>query len=172
MEHLVDIGLVRNIGTSNFTCRQLERISAKARFKPAVNQVEMHVLLQQHKQLEFCKAHDILLMGYRPLGNNSSPRRGKDTPDILKMPEILRIAEKHGATAAQVVLAWSLRRGICVIPKSTNPARVVENMKSVEFVDKLDEDDMKVIATLDRHIRTCGAGYYAGRPAEVFWDGE
>jgi len=172
MEHLVDIGLVRNIGTSNFTCRQLERILAHARIPPAVNQVEMHVLLQQNKQLEFCKAHDILLMGYRPLGNNSSPRRGKDTPNILLMPELVKIAEKHKATVAQIVLAWSLRRGICVVPKSSNPDRVTENMGCIAFIDKLDDDDIKIISSLDRHIRTCGPVYYCGRTAEEFWDGE
>jgi len=172
MEKLVDLGLVRNIGTSNFTCRQLERIFAKARIMPAVNQVEMHVLLQQKQQEEFCKAHDMVLMGFRPLGNNSSPRRGKDTPDILRMPEVLRIAEKHGATSAQVVLAWSMRRGISVIPKSITPERIKENMGCDAVVDKLDDDDMKAIAALDRHIRTCGPVYYAGRTEEDFWDGE
>jgi len=174
MERLVDEGLVRNIGTSNFTGRQLDTIIASARIKPAVNQVEFHLLLQQQKQREYCATHDIALMGYRPLGNNSSPRRGKDTPNILELPEVVAIAKRLGdrVTPAQVAIAWALRCGVIIVPKSTTPARIAENMGGADLVDKLTDEDMKTLATVDRHIRTCGAVYYAGRTAEEFWDGE
>jgi len=174
MERLVDEGLVRNIGTSNFTGRQLDEIIASARIKPAVNQVEFHPLLQQTKQREYCASHDIVMMGYRPLVNNSSPRRGKDTPNVLCLPEIIKIAQRIGdsVTPAQVIIAWALRCGVSVVPKSTNHDRIVENMGGINIVDKLTDDDMKTIASLDKHIRTCGPVYYAGRTAEEFWDGE
>ena len=172
MERLVDDGLVRHIGTSNFTCRQLDALLAHARIPPAVNQVEFHPLLQQRVQRAFCAAHGIALMGYRPLGNNSSPRRGADTPDVLQLPAVRAVAERHGATPAQAVLAWAVRAGVSVVPQSVHPARIAENMASLALADALDDDDIRAIDALDAHIRTCGSVYYVGRSESEFWDGE
>ena len=172
MEGLVDAGLVRNIGTSNFTCRQLAALCAGARIPPAVNQVEFHPLLQQRAQRAFCAAHGIALMGYRPLGNNSSPRRGAATPDVLRLPAVCAVAARHGATPAQTVLAWAVRAGVAVVPKSVHPARIAENMASLALVPALDADDLRALDALDAHIRTCGSVYYAGRSESEFWDGE
>jgi len=126
------------------------------------------------KQREYCASHDIVLMGYRPFVNNSSANRGKDTPDVLRLPEIINIAKRLGdsVTPAQVIVAWALRCGVCIIPKSTNANRIIENMNGAALVDKLTDEDMKTMASLDRHLRTCGHRYYAGRTAEEFWDGE
>ena len=172
MERLVDAGLVRQIGTSNFTCRQLAALLAGARIAPAVNQVEFHPLLQQRAQRAFCAAHGIALMGYRPLGNNSSPRRGAATPDVLQLPAVRAVAARHGATPAQAVLAWAVRCGVAVVAKSARPARIAENMASLALADALDADDLRALDALDAHIRTCGSAYYAGRSESEFWDDE
>eukprot|EP01105_Mastigella_eilhardi_P019607 TRINITY_DN462_c1_g3_i2.p2 TRINITY_DN462_c1_g3~~TRINITY_DN462_c1_g3_i2.p2 ORF type:complete len:313 (-),score=113.99 TRINITY_DN462_c1_g3_i2:30-968(-) len=170
MEKLVDEGLVRNIGVSNFTTVQLERLWREARIKPAVNQVEMHPLLQQAKLREYCRIRGIHVTAFSPLGSNDSPMRGQQFPNLLENPTILAVASKHGRTAAQVILRWGVQHGVTVIPKSVRKQRITENKQITDFT--LDADDMAAIAAEDKHARTCGAFFFNGKTSEEFWDNE
>jgi len=169
MERLVDAGLVRNIGVSNFSSAKLRRILAMARIPPAVNQVEMHPLLQQRPLREFCAAHGIAITAYSALGSLDSPFR-RDFPDLLADPRIGAIAAKHGRTPAQVLLRWALQLGVAVIPKSTNPERIAENIKLFDFA--LDDAEIATIATMDAHVRQGGYMFYGPGGEAEFWDGE
>lgn len=137
MEKLVDEGLVKDIGVSNFTIAHLETILKSCRIKPAVNQVELHPYLPQQALLDFCTKNGIHMTAYSPLGS------GKEGGP-LSNETIAKIAQAHSATPAQILLSWAIQRGTSVIPKSVNPSRIAENFKTIT----LSESDMKEIAKL------------------------
>lgn len=103
--------------------------------------------------LEFCKDNNIHLTAYSPLGSGdrSEEMKADNEPSLLENDTIKSIAEKHNASAGQILIKWTENRGTAVIPKSTNEGRIEENLKSAEI--KLDEEDLKQIAALDRHFR-------------------
>lgn len=155
MESLVDDGLVRAIGVSNFNIKRLQNLCNFARIKPAVNQVELHPYLPQEKLLSFCRSKNIVLQAYSPLG--STPKISSGRPRVIEDPTILRIAEKHSCTAAQVLLGWGLSRGTPVIPKTTNPDRCVNNMHPAQL-DQTDLDQINNITTRIRYLQPSWAG--------------
>ncbi|MEM9834405.1 MAG: aldo/keto reductase [Bacteroidota bacterium] len=153
MEVLEEQGLAKHIGVSNFSIKKLKDLKEQAKHQPEINQVEMHPLLQQPELLDYCQAENIHITAYSPLGSNDRPERLKKEDDInlLEEPTINQIAEKHGCSAAQVLLSWGIERGTSVIPKSVNPERIKQNLESANV--SLSEDDMQQIAQLDKHSR-------------------
>ncbi|KAI9183646.1 hypothetical protein H9P43_004564 [Blastocladiella emersonii ATCC 22665] len=128
MEALVDQGLVRHLGLSNVTLDHLKRIQQVARIPPTVVQNEMHPYLPQRDLVEYCHAHAIVPVAYSPLGSPSSVFTKDTAPKLLDDPMVKGIAERHACSPARVLLAWALQRGTAVIPKSTSPARLAENL--------------------------------------------
>lgn len=103
MENLVDIGLVKSIGISNFNSVQIEEILAVAEIKPVVNQVECSPALNQEKLREFCKERNIYITAYGPLGH---PNLHSQTPTYIFDATVQAIAKKYGKTSAQIVLRF------------------------------------------------------------------
>lgn len=135
-------GLVRQFGVSNFTVAQLgEAIRVAGSDAIATNQVELSPYLQNRKVADFAKANGVHITSYMTLAY------GK----VLADPALVSIAEKHGATTAQVALAWALQQGYSVIPSSTRRENLESNLKALELI--LDDDDMSRIAMLDRNER-------------------
>ena len=161
MEACVGAGLTRTIGVSNFSKKKLERLLQTARIKPAMNQVEMHPYLQQKALVKYCQEKGIHLTAYSPLGSGDRPERLKkeDDPSLSDNPTITEIAEKHGCSWAQVLIAWGINRGISVIPKSVNPERLKQNFEASEIT--LDADDMARIGELDLHFRFINGSTWA-----------
>ncbi|HEX7340330.1 MAG TPA: aldo/keto reductase [Rhodanobacteraceae bacterium] len=153
MEACVDAGLVRHVGVSNFSARKLQQLLDVARIAPAMNQVELHPYLQQDALLRFCATHGVGVTAYSPLGSGDRPKGMKTAgePVLLQDPVILALADKHGASAAQILIAWALQRGTSVIPKSVNAGRIAQNLAAAKIV--LDADDMRQLAALDCHRR-------------------
>lgn len=153
LEAAADVGLTKHIGVSNFSEKKLRELLEKAANRPEVNQVELHPLLQQKKLFSFCQANNIILTAYSPLGSGDrhNSMKGSDEPNLFEIPEIKSIAEKHGISAAQVLIAWHVNRDCSVIPKSANPKNIKSNFQAGSIV--LDADDMKLIAGLDRNKR-------------------
>ncbi|KAA8492537.1 Alcohol dehydrogenase NADP(+) [Porphyridium purpureum] len=143
MEALVDEGLARTIGLSNFNAKQVKEILLNVRkHRPAVLQNECHPFLQQRDLLDLCKGQNIVLQAYSPLGSGDRPwLRQPSDPELLQDQAIVRIAERHGKTPAQVVLRWQLERGVSVVPKTVNEGRLVENFNVCDF--RLSDDDMR-----------------------------
>ncbi|MFT3852877.1 MAG: aldo/keto reductase [Ilumatobacteraceae bacterium] len=137
-----DEGLVRSIGVSNFNADHLEAIIAATGVTPVVNQVELHPYLQQPALRAFHAEHGIATEAWSPLGQG----RG-----LLDDPTLADVAAAHGATPAQVALAWQLALGNVAIPKSVSPARIRENLEAVELT--LDAEDLARITALDRAAR-------------------
>ncbi|MEJ2871448.1 aldo/keto reductase [Actinomycetospora sp. OC33-EN08] len=127
----------RAIGVSNFRAGHLRRLLVLGGTMPAVNQVELHPHLQQHEMRALHAAHGIVTEAWSPLGRGA----------VLEEPALRGIAERLDATPAQVVLAWHLREGHVVIPKSDTPARIAENRAAADL--DLTDDDLAAIAALD-----------------------
>lgn len=103
MEKLVDAGLVKSIGVSNFNSEQVDRIIREGRIKPVTNQVECNPKLNQKKLTKFCKERNVYVVAYSPLGQ---PKPNEKVPEFLYSPKTEKIAKKHNKTAAQIVLRY------------------------------------------------------------------
>lgn len=137
---LQERGLVRAIGVSNFPAQQLAEVIEDTGVVPAIHQIELHPYFQQRELRGVHAEHGILTEAWGPLGQGKS--------DLLENPAVTAIAEAHGATPAQVVLAWHLAHGIVTIPKSVTPSRIVENLAAVELT--LTAEEVAAIDALDR----------------------
>ncbi|MEU3188606.1 aldo/keto reductase [Streptomyces sp. NPDC006923] len=142
LEKLLADGRTRAIGVSNFQPAHLRRLLDHSGIVPAVNQVELHPALQQSELRAFHAKHNIATEAWSPLAQGA----------LLKDEAIAAIAERHGKSAAQVVLRWHLQLGNIVIPKSVTPARIRENIDVFDFA--LAQDDIDAITALDRGMRT------------------
>ncbi len=131
-------GLLKHIGVCNFLPEHLTTLEKETGVMPEVNQIELHPLFPQVEQVEFDKAHGIITEAWSPLVRGG----------VLDDPVITQIAEKHGATPGQVVLAWDIAREILPIPKAASPVRQIENLGALDVT--LDADDVAAITALGR----------------------
>jgi alcohol dehydrogenase (NADP+) len=174
METLVDKGLCRHIGVSNFSIAKLQGLLDSGRRKPEMNQIELHPYLQQPDMLTFCRRSGIFVTAYSPLGSFDRPSELKapDEPVLLDDPTIAEVAERHGITPAQVLVSWAIQRGTVVIPKSIHPGRMKQNLDAAEIA--LTPEDMQTIAGLNRNRRYVNGEFWT-RPGSPYtlaslWD--
>lgn len=133
MEKLCETGKARAIGVSNWTIPGLQQLLGFAKIRPHVNQVEIHPFLPNNELIQFCFRHSILPAAFAPLGSqNQIPSTGEKVNENATLNSIAN----SGTTLAQVLIAWGLRRGYAVLPKSSNPIRIESNFKSIELSDK------------------------------------
>jgi len=161
MEELMDEGLVKQIGVSNFPVSLLHELMTRCRIPPAVNQVEAHPYLQQTRLLRYCEARGVHFQAYSPIG--SPGYIGDDEPRLLEDPTLFRIANSHNVSTATICIAWAIQRGTSVVAKSANAKRQAENLLPAMQHIHLSETEMKDIAELER-------GYRFFRP-EDWWGG-
>jgi D-xylose reductase len=154
LETLVDKGLTKSIGVSNFQGSLLIDVLRYARIRPAVLQVEHHPYLVQPVLLKLAKKEGIVVTSYSTFCAQSYVEfdwaKG-DNVELFKDNTIKSISSSHQKTPAQVVLRWCTQRGVAVIPKTNSPERLVENLNSGEF--DLTEEEIKAISALDRGLR-------------------
>ena len=141
-EKALESGKVRGIGVSNFNQNHLEKLLAAGGTVPALNQIELHPGLQQAEVRSFNAAHGIATEAWSPLA------RGKYNEE----PILIAIAEKYGKSAAQIIIRWHIELSNLVIPKSSHPDRLKENIDVFDF--SLSPEDMDAIASLDSGFRT------------------
>lgn len=151
MEELVDAGLVKSIGISNFNASQVKEICAMCRIRPVLNQVERHPYFDQNQLLEACAAEGIKLTAYCPLGSADNPGRKPTDPVLLEDKTLASIGEKYGKSAAQVAIRWQIQCDVSVVPKSVNPARIAQNLDVLDF--ELSKEDMEAIKGINRNWR-------------------
>merc|ERR1719369_1308646 len=149
MEEMVAKGKTKSIGLSNFNENQIDRILNVCKVKPANLQVEVHAYLSNKQLVDFCKDRNITVCAYAPLG---SPSRGFGASDsLLQDPLIIELSKAYNRSAGQILLRHLLQRGLIVIPKSGNPARIKENFSILDF--ELSSDDVEKIEKLDKGLR-------------------
>lgn len=143
MAALRETGKVRRIGVSNFPVALLRHAVEEVGAQVFCNQVEYHPLLSQAPVLDYLRPRGMLLVAYSPLGHGQ----------VLANAEVRRIAAKHGATAAQVALAWLLGQdGVAAIPKAGNMEHLRDNMAALDL--ELDPADRAALDRLAGHTRT------------------
>ena len=146
LEQLLADGKVRAIGVSNFMVEHLTSLLEHATVVPAVNQIECHPYFQQREVAAFDAEHGIVSQAWSPIGGITFYRDGNHT-STLDDPVIGDIAKAHRKTPAHVMLRWGLQHGRSVIPKSTKPSRIAENIDVFDF--ELSADQMTAIDDLD-----------------------
>lgn len=146
LETLLEQGKVRAIGVSNFMVEHLNRLLEKATVVPAVNQIEVHPHFQQRRVQALSAERGILTQAWSPIGGITFYRDGNHG-STLEDPVIGRIAQAHGKSPAQVMLRWHLQQGRSVIPKSTKPHRIAENLDVFDF--DLSADELAAVDALD-----------------------
>ncbi|HMI33284.1 MAG TPA: aldo/keto reductase [Propionibacteriaceae bacterium] len=146
LETLLAHGKVRAIGVSNFMVDHLTRLLDRASVVPGVNQIEVHPYFAQRDVQALNAEHGILTQAWSPIGGITFYRDGKHS-STLQDPVIGDIAKTHGKTPAQVMLRWHLEQGRSVIPKSTKPQRIAENIEVFDF--ELSAEELAVIDALD-----------------------
>jgi diketogulonate reductase-like aldo/keto reductase len=120
----------------------LDELLAVAEIVPAVNQIEFHPYLQSRTLVEYCRAQKIQVEAWSPL------MKGRE---LLSDPTLVKIAQAHRKTVAQIVLRWEIQSGIVTIPKSVHRERIVENAAIFDF--SLSDAEMKQVDALDKNTR-------------------
>jgi 2,5-diketo-D-gluconate reductase A len=141
LEEIYRSGRARAIGVSNFEPHHLRRLLTETTVVPAVNQIEVHPWLANDAVRAVDAEHGIVTEAWSPLGRGA----------VLQDPTIVRIADEHGKTPAQVVLRWHIERGDVVFPKSVTASRIEENFQLFDF--ELTEANLSDITALDRGER-------------------
>lgn len=136
MEELYKAGKIRAIGVSNFLPHHMRVITENCEIKPMVNQLELHIGYMQQYAVDHCRANDIHVQAWSPIG------RGRLNEDET----ILRFAKKYGVSPQKLMLRFLVQQGISVIPKANNPVNMKNNMDIFDFV--ISDDDMSYLLTL------------------------
>lgn len=149
MQDLVAKGMVKSIGVANFSVMMLQDLLTYAQIKPVINQVELHPYNTQENLIAYCKHHQIVMTAYSPLGTPGELK--KSDPVLLQDPVLIKIAQKHQKSIAQILIRWANQRLTVVIPKSINPQRIKENISVFDFA--LSSEEMQQISSLNRNYR-------------------
>lgn len=136
---------VRAIGVSNFMVPDLTTLLETAQVTPAVNQIELHPYFQQPEVVALGRKQGIIPQAWSPIGGIVDYGGGATSP--LRDPVITEITQRHGKSAAQVMLRWHVQHGVQAIPKSVRPERIAENIDVFDFI--LTPEEMRAINALD-----------------------
>jgi methylglyoxal/glyoxal reductase len=151
MEKLYKQGRIKAIGVSNCLRHHLDDVLGVCNIIPAVNQIQLHPRWTQDDFLNYCKEKTIAVEAYSPLGHG----------DLIGNETIKKIATIYGKSTAQIIIRWHLQRGVIVLPKSSHPDRIRENINVFDFV--INDEHMRIISSLDDN--TC----YNGHPDTFDW---
>jgi diketogulonate reductase-like aldo/keto reductase len=154
MEQLVEMGLVRNIGTSNMTIPKLKLLLRDVNIKPACNEMELHPHFQQPELFDFVVKHNIVPIGYSPIGSPARPSRDRTPDDTVDIedPVIVKIADRLNVHPAVVCIKWAVQRGQIPIPFSTKRRNMLSNLKAVTS-EPLTNTEMQEIAGINKNCR-------------------
>lgn len=155
MEGLVEKGLARSIGVSNYQAQTLYDTLKYAKIRPATLQIELHPYLQQVELVNLAKAEGIVVTAYSSFGPTGFIELNMDSATgaspLMEHDAIKAMADKYKKTPAQVLLRWATQRGLAVIPKTTRPAVMEQNLDCFSF--DLDEEDLKRIARMELNLK-------------------
>ena len=168
MEQLIGAKLARQIGICNYSASLLHDLMNYANIKPAMLQIESHPYLTQEALIRTAQSYDIAVTAFSPLGALSyvALDMASEAETVLTQPVVLAAAQRAGVTPAQVVLRWGLQRGTAVIPKTSNPQRLLENLALSDFM--LSDDEMAAISSLNKNRRFNDPGAFCEEAFNTF----
>jgi diketogulonate reductase-like aldo/keto reductase len=174
MERLVDLGLVRHIGTSNMTIPKFELLLRDARITPSVNEMELHPHFQQPELFNYVRSRDIEPIAFCPIGSPTRPDRDRTPDDTVDIedPVIIAIAANHGVHPAVVCVKWAVQRGQTPIPMSVRRNEYESNIEAI-VNNPLTPAEMVLIAGIDRNNRLIKGHVFLWKddqPWEDLWD--
>jgi alcohol dehydrogenase (NADP+) len=174
MEQLVDLGLVRHVGTSNITVPKLKLLLQDARIRPAVNEMELHPHFQQSELFDFVRSNGMVPVGYCPIGSPGRPERDRTPEDSVPTqdPVIVKIANRLRVHPALVCVKWAVQRGQVPIPFSINRSHYLSNLEAV-VSEPLTDFEMREISSIDRNCRLIKGQVFLwkeGQSWEDLWD--
>jgi diketogulonate reductase-like aldo/keto reductase len=160
MEKLVDLGLTKSIGVSNYNVQGLLIVLSECRIKPAFNEVEFHPYLYQKDLKEFCDKENIVILSYNPMVKGQYCQRSEKVIkeknlDLFNENILQELAKKYDKTLGQIILNWHIHVGVVPIPGTFSPNRMKENLGATEF-DMEEEDIQKINNSFkDKQYRFC-----------------
>lgn len=168
MEKLVDAGLVKRIGVCNYNSALIHDLMTYARIAPAMLQIESHPYLTQEKLIRCARGYGIDVTAFSPLGAQSyfELDMANREESLLGTAPVMVAAQAHGKTPAQVLLRWGIQRGTAIIPKTTKPERMRENLAIDDF--SLSEVEMAAISSLNQNRRFNDPGVFAEAAFNTF----
>lgn len=143
MEKYVEAGRIRSIGVSCYYVKEINEFLPKVNIKPVLVQNEVHPYYQDTEVVEHLHDLGIVVEAWYPLGGRGHQK------ELLSDPVLSKIAARHNKSVAQVILRWDLQRGVVIIPGSSNPDHIKENISIFDF--SLTDDEMEQIAALNRN---------------------
>ncbi len=154
MEELYDDGLIKAIGMSNMTVSKLEKVLPLCRIKPSALEMECHPSFQQQELFDYAITHDIIPIGFCPIGSPSRPERDRCSTDVAdtELPEVMTVAQNHNVHPAVVCIKWAVQRGLCTIPFSVKEPQYISNLKCTTE-DPLTDEEMELLKKADRNCR-------------------
>lgn len=168
MEALVEKGLVKRIGVCNYNTALIHDLMTYAQIKPAMLQIEAHPYLTQEKLIRCARSYGIDVTAFSPLGAQSyfELNMAEAGESLLGAAPVMVAAQAHGKTPAQVLLKWGIQRGTAVIPKTTKPERMRENLAIDDF--ELSQVEMAAINALNQNRRFNDPGVFAQAAFNTF----
>ncbi|MBD2840825.1 aldo/keto reductase [Erythrobacter sp. KMU-140] len=168
MEALVDKGLVKQIGVCNYNSALLHDLMSYARIKPAMLQIESHPYLTQERLIRLAKQYGMDVTAFSPLGAQSyfELDMAAEGESLLGAAPVMVAADAHGKTPAQVLLRWGIQRGTAIIPKTTKPERMRENLDVFDF--ELSQVEMAAIGALNLNRRFNDPGTFTEAAFNTF----
>nr|ACL13982.1 dihydroxyacetone reductase [Dunaliella salina] len=148
MEKLVDDGLVRCIGLSNFSHKEVTHICNIARIKPTINEIELHPFLAQKEFVAWCASMGVTCLAYGPLGGPNAYLPN----DLLPHPTVTKVAQEAGKTNGRILVKWSVQRGVPVLVKTGTASRLKENLWGMMDY-KLTDEQMAALDSLENGKR-------------------
>jgi D-xylose reductase len=169
MESLYDQGLVKQIGVCNYNTGLLHDLMSYAQVKPSVLQVESHPYLTQERLMRLATQYDLQVTAFSPLGALSYLEldMAGAAESVLEQSVVKQAAKRLGKTAAQVVLRWGVQRGNAIIPKTSRPERLVENLDIFDF--ELTSQEMEGISALNSNRRFNDPGHFCEAAFNTFY---
>ena len=164
MEALVDKGLTKSIGLSNYNVQSMLNLLSFCRIKPVANEVEFHPYYYQENLKNFCDKENIAIIAYYPLARGNGARQYiKDhngEMDSFKEKCIVDLVNKYNKTPGQIIINWEVAQGIISIPGTSNPKRMEENLGALDF--KMTDEEIESMNIYGKKMKFCGCRRFFG----------
>ena len=164
MESLVEKGLTRAIGVSNYNVQSLLNLLSFCTIKPVANEVEFHPYYYQENLKKFCDKENIAIIAHYPLARGNGAKiyieQHNGEMDCFKEECVQKLAKKYNKTPGQIIINWEVSQGIISIPGTSKIDRFKENLAALDF--KMTDEDMKTLNVFGKKMKFCGCRRFFG----------